>query len=136
VKKALEHMLKVQAAQNTKAVDLIDQLLHLDPKQRCSASDALSSEYMTDYIQTSRERAFRERYAVEWLAAKEGALRCCADDRRMSVHTAEVDDSKRKAALLMAATRGADDDDQDDLYDLDDLLLDTTPAVKKAKRVA
>ena len=114
VEKALEHMLKDEAAAHGKAVDLIARMLHLDPLQRCTAAQALGHEYMVEHAEKSNTPEFRKQFVSEWLAIKSIAM-------KQSQGPPVSSNTKRKAMLMASA---ADEDDDDDLYDVDDLLAE------------
>ena len=120
VEKALEHMMKDDATQYAKAIDLLARMLHLDPKMRCTAADALGHEYMLDYVENCSSATFRETYVSDWMTLK---------NRLLHMGDSERKDLKRKA--MLAATKASNDDGGDDLYDMDDLFVDEEPAKKQ-----
>jgi len=123
VEKALGHMLKDESAEHGKAIDLIARMLHLDPRKRCTASEALSHDFMVEYMENSSIPAFRDEYVEQWMRLKEVSL----ISRRDSKKAKQQMSSKRKAMLMAARDSG---DDEDDLYDIDELLEQPVKKIK------
>lgn len=138
VEKAIRHMLRAfgddHDAEFAGLISLIDELLHLDPKKRMTADDALGHQYMRNYsMQVDREE-FRQKYVKDWLDLKENVLtkgkssKSSIRDRffvsknktmaGISNGGSAEKESKRKA-FLVGASSGVEGDD---LYNLDDLL--------------
>lgn len=117
VEKALRHMLRegsFDVEQYNGAIDLIDKMLHLDPKQRITADEALGHEFMVAHIQQINSDEFRSNFVKDWnlmkskVMAKDPALNPTQIiSNRAEADLAEQDkkrhrrrDSKRKAFLI------------------------------------
>lgn len=130
VEKAFQRMMKEEDYQkHEKAIDLIAKMLHLDPRQRITAVNALKHEYIQNYTENCTTKSFSDQYVNDWMATK-----------KELVHSskAEDDDAKNrekhlKRKAMLEAAKGADDDMDDDLYDMDDLLEDGESCAKKLK---
>ena len=139
VEKALRHMLKSSkdaAKDFTGLISLLDGLLHLDPKKRLTAEQALDHPYIRNYSAQIDRKEFQQIYVNDWLELKENVLTKGKSSKArrnklgggaLKEPSESSEDLKRKA-LLMSASSGADGGD--DLYDLGDLLK---PASKKTK---
>ena len=124
VEKALATILKDDGSEYQKPIDLISRMLHLDPFQRCTAEEALSHDYMIEFMELRNSDDFRKRYASEWMKIKDRALRNPDSE-------AEESSFKKRTAMLMAATvKTNGEDEEDDLYGMSDLL---GPSPKKLK---
>ena len=119
VQRALRHIIGDEETQkHALALDLLDRMLHLDPRKRISAADALKHEYMVEFIENCNSDSFRRQYVKDWLALKRKFLQASKsadEDARKQEST-----MKRKALLMAAVDKG--DDAEDDLYG--DLLGD------------
>ena len=128
VEKAFEHLLKEKTPQYQKAIDLISRMLHLDPKKRCTAVEALGHEYMSEYIENCQSDVFRQQYAKDWIHLKRRLIYQPTNDPE--------EQSRKRDAMIRSVSRqtaeGGDDDDDDDLYNMDD-FLDHSSASKKVK---
>jgi serine/threonine protein kinase len=113
--------------ENEKIVDLISQMLHLDPKKRISAVDALKHEYMMEYVEDCSTDAFRQGYVRDWMALKKGLVHSNSGDEARK----KKESAKRKAMLLATAAVASGAAEVDDLYDMDDML--EPKAEKRAK---
>jgi histone-lysine N-methyltransferase SETD2 len=143
VEKALRHMLKLSKDEEEDLaglISLLDGLLHLDPKKRLTAEQALDHPYIRNHSAQIDRKEFQQKYVNDWLELKENVLtkgkssKSRRDNFGSSSRASEFDepvesseDLKRKA-LLMSASSGTDGGD--DLYDLGDLL---GPSSKKTK---
>ena len=138
VEKALRHMLKLSKdAEEDFAglVSLLDGLLHLDPKERLTAEQALDHPFIRNHSAQIDRKEFQQKYVNDWLELKENVLTKgkSSKSKRNNVDSGSKEpvgnpeDLKRKA-LLMSASSATDGGD--DLYDLGDLL---EPSSKKTK---
>jgi len=128
-------------------ISLIDGLLHLDPKRRMTADEALRHQYMMNHVAKEERQEFRANYVKDWLDLKENVLTkgkskksnskssfsrfaaAAAGTRTeeqqrnlsnpMNGGRIENEELKRKAFLIGASSSV---DGGDDLYNLDDLL--------------
>lgn len=130
VEKAFGQLLQDQASRHQKAIDLISRMLHLDPLKRCTAAEALSHDFMSDYAENCRSDSFRQRYASDWMELKRRMMEAAADDRQTR---AEEKQRKRAMMRILAASKSAAvGGDDDDLYNMDDLIAGNS-APKKHK---
>ena len=120
VEKALEHLLKENAVEHQGAVSLIARMLHLDPAERCTAAEALSHDYIADFVEKCATEEFRQQYVTDWLQLKAHMLQV-SEDEKLS----------RKRTMIMAASKS--EGGQDDLYDMDDLLPSISSKKAKSK---
>jgi serine/threonine protein kinase len=112
VAKVLQQQLQEQSPAFEKEIDLISQMLRLDPDQRCTAEQALSHELMNDYLEMSRSDEFRSCFARDWQTLKKSVI-------SMGRKVAEDDFRKQRVAVAMAPSKVTS---QDDLYAIDDFL--------------
>jgi serine/threonine protein kinase len=123
VEKALVHQLKTPSPSCEKAISLVARMLHLDPKKRCTAVEALGHEFLSDYFENCQSESFRSQYVMEWMNLKSRLLEP-SDEVREIEHT-----RKREAMIRSVAKAAAGDDDE--LYNMDDFL--ESESSKKAK---
>jgi serine/threonine protein kinase len=130
VEKAFQHMMKEEDyKEHEKAIDLIAAMLHLDPRKRITAVDALKHEYMIQYVEDCATEAFRKFYVTDWMSLKK---RLMYSSKHEEDEARQKDQSaKRKAMLLATKSSPAAGDEVDDLYDMDDIL--GRQAMKKSK---
>jgi serine/threonine protein kinase len=122
--------LKGKTIEYSRAIDLISRMLHLDPKQRCTAAEALGHDYITGYIENCGSEAYRQKFAHDWVHLKSRMIQALDSDRRVN----EADEINRKRTARMVAAskaKGDSDNDIDGLYDIDELLMTST--TKKGK---
>lgn len=116
VDKALEKLMKDQVSHHQQAINLISRMLHLDPKKRCTAAEALSDDYLSEYSENCQSDAFRQQFVSDWIDLKKRTLQPTEKDIRSM---AEIKARKRiKLASSNISTPG-----DDDLYDMNDFLV-------------
>ena len=136
VEKALRHLLKAQSrddhADFAGLMSLIDALLHLDPKKRMTADDAMRHPYMVNYSAQIERQEFRQTFVKDWLDMKENVLTKGKSSRSRILNSSFVADPTnevgvdgisssaernelKRNAFLISTTSGVDDGD--DLYD-------------------
>jgi serine/threonine protein kinase len=124
IEKALTKMMKERGsdAEFAGAIDLISQMLRLDPEERITAKGGLQHEYISNFMEQSTKPVFQDKFAHEWTLLKN---RLCKS-RKPEDDMTEQERGLKRNAVLMAASRtslsASDDDDEDDLYDLGDVL--------------
>jgi serine/threonine protein kinase len=119
VAKALQFMMKEEEGkEHAGAIDLISQMLHLDPKKRISAVGALQHEYMLNYVENCSSESVRQQFVCDWMSLKKKLMRSSKTEEDEIKERARG--IKRKA-MLMAASKSMDNE-EDDLYDMDDIL--------------
>lgn len=97
------------------AIDLIQQMLHLDPEKRINAKQALQHEYMSNYIEECNTYTFQENFAHDWIFLKKRLMKTNHDER------VEWERGIKRKAMLMAASKSTTAE-EDDLYDMGDVL--------------
>jgi len=118
VEKAIPRMMKdgIDKASYAGAIDLIRQMLHLDPEKRISAKQALQHEYMSTYIENCNTQVFQENFVKDWISLK----------KRLTKSSDEIKEKergiKRKAMLMAAASTNSTSTAGDALYDMGDIL--------------
>jgi serine/threonine protein kinase len=132
VVKALRHMLKSFEGCNiddyADLISLLDGILHLDPKERMTADEALRHSYMSRHSAHVQDQEFRQSYVKDWVELKENVLskgnsssagkNGNSGDLSLSMLNNDrntTNDSKRKAVVFGG-------DAEDDLYNLDDII--------------
>jgi serine/threonine protein kinase len=141
VEKAIRHMLKSFDSGNiddySGLISLLNGVLHLDPKQRMTADEALRHPYMVHHSTHVQDQEFRQSYVKDWLELKKNVLTRGKSSQAgkngnyggtglpQNGHTTS-NESKRKA-VVFGETSG---DDHDDLYNLDDFLRSSTKRPK------
>lgn len=123
VDKAFLHLLKNRKEDHSKAIDLISMMLMLDPKDRCSASDALKHPFFVDFSERLKEEEFKKRYVQEWVSLKGHVA--------SAPRAAVTEDIERRREKLKRKLSVAIEDDLDDMYDVDDLLGISSGPTKK-----
>jgi serine/threonine protein kinase len=119
VEKAIRHMLTESGGRECEgAIDLLAQMLHLDPKKRITAVDTLKHHYMLDYLENCNSKSFQRDYVKGWLALKEKLLKQTKMEEDEAQTRAR---SLKRKANLIAASQAMDQ--EDDLYDMDELVL-------------
>lgn len=148
VDKALRHLLRAQSREDQAGfaglVSLIDALLHLDPKKRMTADEAMRHQYMVSYSAQIERQEFRQNFVKDWLDLKESVLsRGKSSKSRIldslivnptndNSRSAERKESKRNAFLIGASSppSAAAEEDGDDLYNFSSGL---SPSSKRQK---
>lgn len=133
VERAFERMMREEDfSKHKKAIDLMAEMLHLDPTKRITAVEALNHEYMHDYYQHHETKSFRDQYVNDWMDMKKDLVH----SSRAEKEDAQLADKTLKRKAMLEAAAGADDDIDDDLYDMDD-MFDRSDSIgvehKKAK---
>ncbi|KAL3817761.1 hypothetical protein ACHAXA_002405 [Cyclostephanos tholiformis] len=141
VVKALRSLLK---ADDTSAetefaslINLIDALLHLDPKKRMTADEALRHQYIINHTVQIERQEFCQNFVKDWRALKENVLTrkssksCILDKRKFdnsetNGSSAGPENESKRRAFLMDASLSSEDGD--DLYDF---CLDPPPSKKQ-----
>ena len=106
-------------------ISLLDGILHLDPKQRMTADEALRHSYMARHSTSVEDQEFRQSYVRDWLELKENVLTKGKSlknsknesDGMIPPRNGGSSESKRKASTLAGLST-----DMDDLYNLDDIM--------------
>mmetsp|Transcript_36663 Transcript_36663/g.88849 ORF Transcript_36663/g.88849 Transcript_36663/m.88849 type:complete len:1800 (-) Transcript_36663:303-5702(-) len=124
VVKALTTMLKDEAPKHVDAIDLIDKMLRLDPRERVTAEEALQHKFMQDYVEQSNEAEFRDKFVNDWISLKRNSMR--PNDEM------EKERGIKRKAMLMAASNAAAESktEDDDLYDMNEFMESATKAPK------
>lgn len=155
VEKAIRYMLRAFGNNNVEndfsgLISLIDGLLHLDPKKRMTADEALRHPYMMSHSVQVERQEFRQNYVKDWLDLKENVLtKGKSSKSRMrdsfagrkspieqiceappAANGSSAEKELKRKAFLIGASSGVDGDD---LYNLDDLLGSSSPSSKKPK---
>ncbi|KAL7506486.1 hypothetical protein ACHAXN_004987 [Cyclotella atomus] len=129
VVKALRHMLKPFEGANiddySDLISLLDGILHLDPKERLTADEALRHSYMARHSAHVQDQEFRQSYVKDWLQLKENVL-TKGNSSTTNKNGGYGDLAKARNGNGGSATkdskRKAFGDDEDDLYNLDDII--------------
>ena len=135
VEKALRHMVKSFESDTQEdfagLTNLLDGLLHLDPKKRMSADQALRHPYFMNHLAQVELKEYRENYVKDWLDLKENVLTkgkspvstlketLANGEAKTRKNGEEEETTTRRAFLFDTSTL---DGDGDELYNLDDLL--------------
>eukprot|EP00547_Thalassionema_nitzschioides_P010504 CAMPEP_0194224172 /NCGR_PEP_ID=MMETSP0156-20130528/36838_1 /TAXON_ID=33649 /ORGANISM="Thalassionema nitzschioides, Strain L26-B" /LENGTH=1801 /DNA_ID=CAMNT_0038955611 /DNA_START=80 /DNA_END=5485 /DNA_ORIENTATION=- len=127
VKRAFKRMMKPEdfTTHEKGAIDLISKMLHLDPKKRITAVDALQHDFFQNYTENCRDSTFQSQFVKEWLALK----------RELVLNGNDGSEKKRtlkRKAMLEAAAAADPMADSDDLYDMQDIL--ESASSKKRRR--
>jgi serine/threonine protein kinase len=107
-------------------MSLLDGILHLDPKQRMTADEALRHSYMARHLSLVQDQEFRQCYVKDWLELKENILtkggKASSQNSRNGAK-----DVKRKAVSFGEPPSHMDDD----LYNIDDNNLSSSSKRQK-----
>jgi hypothetical protein len=121
VQRALRHMMgDEESKKHSLALNLVEQMLHLDPTKRITAGDALKHECMVAFIENCSSDSFRRQYVNDWLALKQKFMHASmAADNHAHMQESTM---KRKTLLMTASAANDDDDVNDGLYDMDEII--------------
>jgi len=101
------------------AIDLIRLMLHLDPEKRITAKEALQHEYMSKFVEKTNTQLFQETFVQDWITLKKRLTKSSEDESK------ERERGIKRKAMLMAASRSATNAiEEDDLYNMEDFLVD------------
>ena len=144
VEKAFQYLLKDSGldveGDYPGALDLLEQMLHLDPAERITPTEALQHEFMAKHKDKIKSAEYRKQFVKDWMSLRDSVLldkdpsktgKSPLNGRGLLQRSVGEKETKRKA-MLLEATAG-DGGDDDDLYNMDDILDDSKPASKKAK---
>jgi serine/threonine protein kinase len=120
VVKALEKMLNEDDnnKEYASAIDLISQMLQLDPKNRITAKGALQHEYMSNYIEESSKQTFQEQFVEDWILLKTKFMKSSKSEEDEIL---EREKGIKRKAMLMVVSKSITTE-EDDLYDMGDIL--------------
>lgn len=135
VEKALRHMLKTpdgNADDFFELISLINDMLHLDPKRRITADEALRHPYMLNHEANMENDRFRRQYVKDWLTLKENILskgsktskhyafveNICSTNQNQDQNLESSADLKRKAYSMGNSFSGG----EDELYNLEEII--------------
>jgi serine/threonine protein kinase len=122
VSKALKKLLKDDDDVYSQHIQLICQMLQLDPRNRCTAEEAIQCQLIIQNRENSKNQSYREEYASDWLAFKRRMMSVKDGDERRY-------DDKRSAKRNTTSSSL----DKDDLYDIDELVEAATKKTKTEK---
>jgi len=116
VEKAIPKLLKDKGSDEacTNAIDLIRQMLHLNPEKRITAKQALQHEYMMNYTEKCNTQSFQENFAEDWISLKKRLMKSNQEE------SMERERGIKRKAMLMAASKSMAVE-EDDLYDMADM---------------
>ncbi|KAL3918428.1 MAG: hypothetical protein SGILL_004239 [Bacillariaceae sp.] len=117
VGKALTKMIKERGGgdEYANAIDLISQMLCLDPEERLTAKGGLQHECISSFLEDCTKQSFQEKFAEEWISLKNVLAKSGKSEE-------EERGLKRNAMLMAAASSAPTAAEGDDLYDLGDIL--------------
>jgi histone-lysine N-methyltransferase SETD2 len=130
VVKALRSLLNADGTsaetESASLINLIDALLHLDPKKRMTADEALRHQYMTNHSVQIERQEFCQNFVKDWRALKENVLKRKSSkssilEKRKFDHSgangsASLEKASKRTVFFMdAASSGGEDGD--DLYE-------------------
>jgi len=123
VGKAFHHALQEDCKHYQDAIDLLSQMLCLDPAERITASEALQHEYMRQYVEKVTTQRFAQQFAFEWSSLKTWQLKL--DDKFL--HHSRQKCKQQPGCCTATDKLGRD---EDELYNLEEFF----PSQKMKKR--
>lgn len=142
VLKALQYHLKgckeEYIQEYTGAMDLLVKMLDLDPKKRIKPAKALKHDYMIAFASKRKTEQFRRQFRKDWMELKsqlspenENSGRSASRPNFRSPSQLKEENARRRKHMIMEAM--GNDNDDDDLYNMDEGLLNFGSQNKKPR---